>query len=1286
MPRKAFVADLQEVIQQFSSPNITDLKAGGEDGSVTFLYKVPGGSAQDVTVQAFVPGKPITVAFLKTLLGRFLLMQFSTDLGDYPSSHEYYVYTDSANVPAPISSALQEPGPLQGLVLSQMLSKIVKLLDKATSGSEHNPVDLDDPMDVDEPELEQESDPESEQYDGDSDPDIGGWSPRSPQHHTQATVGNNRKRSGDQAPPTERNRIRLDLRAAKEAGFRVGHLGGLLNGAEDAFVTISCRVAKLGISNEALQAWHLEPSQYFILLIRYTAGYRSLERLVAKDTSGSKKSVEMRVGLSQEYKIKYDEAIEAFSQTKDKRDSKDQCGSRKPGKSKTGALGRLFIGRPLDELMNGRLLDLIKYRVSEQFPWAGAEQFYNDNQGRNLSYSDAVDTKYWIDDASKLEKSLPSIVTADHLIPLSETSSFPLVAMQFALRHLVRCTEFCLVCHCKVEADFEALKPYVCDKSLCLYQYMALGFGPSIEHEIMSQPHVVDLLVSFCYCSAYNRKLASLPGGMGLMVPPPPYVSFGQSHSAVGSSNRGYPPAYPSAYPYATDGVNSSKPANSTQKTQEIQKHKARFDRNKMELIFPSGVKSGLLRAGHWICVIGPRISEERLHCRVNEALYPTVRLGQPIVRSFVTGDKPKSVSANGVSVYEPPHTTSLFGRAKDPQALTPATTPPPLVDVSSYPEVEFVVYDQNFDDLDDIEKQGSLCSLLDTLPSIKQMKDYLETRHGKDMSLRTWTDRLSPAALGVLRWIIASNRSCIVQVDNIDEEPRKAEERVSGMSNWMQFRFAQGAPDKEQRFVTAVRETTDDLPFPTMFAWHGSPLHNWHGIVREGLHFQHTAHGRAFGNGVYHSLQAATSLGYTGGGHFFMPGSIDDGMPPVGSWPHSELRISQALTLNEIVNAPHQFVSCNPHLVVAQLDWIQSRYLFVRCNMQTQNLGDKAPSQVYEQDPKYTPVGAGNEKIVIPITVISKSRRPVPKAVKSGNKKAKINASNPTEVEDALLLSDDTDAEDLEIFFSEDEATAAAAPQPQPSQSTGKMKAVMNLFTKAPEIPETDFIPGTLDHKSLPLLEPPAYATSSASKQLQRELTATLRIQDTHPTHELGWYINPELISNVYQWIIQLHSFEAHLPLSRDMKAKELKSVVMEMRFGKDYPMSPPFVRIIRPRFLSFTQGGGGHVTAGGALCMELLTNSGWSAVSNIESVLLQVRLAISSTDPKPARLEPGPVKDYGAGEAVEAYIRACQAHGVSFEVFRLEESWLTGLQWEVPKDFRASYSAIPAGSNGRV
>jgi ubiquitin-conjugating enzyme E2 Q len=194
---------------------------------------------------------------------------------------------------------------------------------------------------------------------------------------------------------------------------------------------------------------------------------------------------------------------------------------------------------------------------------------------------------------------------------------------------------------------------------------------------------------------------------------------------------------------------------------------------------------------------------------------------------------------------------------------------------------------------------------------------------------------------------------------------------------------------------------------------------------------------------------------------------------------------------------------------------------------------------------------------------------------------------------------------------------------------------------------PLTDYVPGTLDYTKLPMLQMPAWATTAATKRLMKDFKDIIEIQNKEPSHELGWHIDEDKVDNIYQWIVELHSFDPTLPLAKDMKSKDVKSIVLELRFGKEYPMSPPFVRVIRPRFLGFQQGGGGHVTAGGAMCMQLLTNDGWSAVSSIESVLLQVRMAISSLDPKPARLQAGAPADYGVGEAVEAYMRACAVHG---------------------------------------
>lgn len=676
-----------------------------------------------------------------------------------------------------------------------------------------------------------------------------------------------------------------------------------------------------------------------------------------------------------------------------------------------------------------------------------------------------------------------------------------------------------------------------------------------------------------------------------------------------------------------------------------------------MELIFAPEDRSRPLRLGSWICLSIPgATSDQKMHCRVIDALYPVVRLGPPIICGAFKVEHMPTVSRLAANPME---TTST---------LTPAATPPPGLPrtstVSKLPEIDFVVYDQNFDDLPTDGKQKIIRMLLDTLPSITELKEYLQKdRH---TTVNSWTNRLSPAALGVLRWIIASNRSCIIQVDNLDGDSKKIpEERVTGMPEYMQFRFAQGAPDKEQRFISSMRKELPqmiDPSYPTIFAWHGSSLYNWHSIVREGLHFNHVVNGRAYGNGVYFSPQAQTSLGYSGAYYSVTASwgsSRDENTGNPWMWPHSQLRISDALSLNEIVNRPDKFQSQSPHLVVAQLDWIQTRYLFVRCNNSdiSQATKDEVfPTEVYEQDPRYTAMGAANARVVIPITAVSKSRRPSTSVKSAGKKKAKL-AIDMSSVE----LSDNTDVEDVSIFFPDEDETQAAKPA---SASQGKKVSLAKA-----EPPKTDFRPGTLDHSTLPMLESPSYATTTASKTLQKELQSTLKIQDSTPLHELGWYIDRELIANVYQWIVELHSFEPSLPLARDMKSRDLKSIILEIRFPGTYPMAPPFVRVIRPRFLSFMAGGGGHVTAGGALCMELLTNSGWSVASNIESVLVQVRAAISSTDPKPARLEAGPVTDYGRGEAVDAYVRACQAHG-----------------WSVPKDFMQNYGGGPSSGGGSV
>jgi len=149
----------------------------------------------------------------------------------------------------------------------------------------------------------------------------------------------------------------------------------------------------------------------------------------------------------------------------------------------------------------------------------------------------------------------------------------------------------------------------------------------------------------------------------------------------------------------------------------------------------------------------------------------------------------------------------------------------------------------------------------------------------------------------------------------------------------------------------------------------------------------------------------------------------------------------------------------------------------------------------------------------------------------------------------------------------------------------------------------------------------------------------------------EMGFSCQPITINgkmNLYEWEVRLFDFEG--PLADDMKDYQTKTgknyVTLLMKFSADYPFSPPFIRVTEPRFKFRT----GHVTLGGAICMELLTKTGWTANNDITSILIQVRAEIGSKDGG-ARLA-GPTDQssytaYSEQEAWTAFYRAASSHG---------------------------------------
>lgn len=170
-------------------------------------------------------------------------------------------------------------------------------------------------------------------------------------------------------------------------------------------------------------------------------------------------------------------------------------------------------------------------------------------------------------------------------------------------------------------------------------------------------------------------------------------------------------------------------------------------------------------------------------------------------------------------------------------------------------------------------------------------------------------------------------------------------------------------------------------------------------------------------------------------------------------------------------------------------------------------------------------------------------------------------------------------------------------------------------------------------------------------SAQATMRLINDLKALRKQKSDELGFRADPvpeknSGMENLYHWHIKLFGIDKDAPLYKDMQEFKKKTnydhILIEMRFSKDYPHVPPFVRVVRPRFQFRT----GHVTLGGSICMELLTNSGWNATNDIESILVQITAELVSGG---ARLDSssGHNYEYSEQEAWEAFYRAASTHG---------------------------------------
>uniref|UniRef100_A0A6B2L6R2 Poly [ADP-ribose] polymerase n=1 Tax=Arcella intermedia TaxID=1963864 RepID=A0A6B2L6R2_9EUKA len=145
-----------------------------------------------------------------------------------------------------------------------------------------------------------------------------------------------------------------------------------------------------------------------------------------------------------------------------------------------------------------------------------------------------------------------------------------------------------------------------------------------------------------------------------------------------------------------------------------------------------------------------------------------------------------------------------------------------------------------------DFNKVEQLLNLLPSVEKMTQAKDF--------GSLKKAMDDKSPHCFPLLQWIISSNRSHIVQINESNF--------IKSMNTRHQYLLLSAPPEKELKF-RELKKT-----YGSVFAFHGSSIENWHSILRRGLvNASGTSlqvNGAAYGSGIYLSPHAQTSFGYS--------------------------------------------------------------------------------------------------------------------------------------------------------------------------------------------------------------------------------------------------------------------------------------------------------------------------------------------------------------------------------------------------------------------------------------
>ena len=455
-------------------PNVSNLRKGESDGEIVFTY---------------------TYASTYTHAESPLEIQaLSTEPEAYPRHSSFLIFTSSEE-PVGLEKWLQEISDLANGksvtdVIALISNRLTKKLEASSQLDGHISHEDSTTSDIDD---DEESFYEIEFDDIDIDP-IPAREPSLCNEDPSAAVA---------AAAAITGRLKRHLREARSEGY---HLWIPVEDREHGGLhkfSLSIHASKLKIPEEALEAWGLNPSDYVVMMFKLTSEYPLLSTFLEPS---DRSIIQFSFGKCTSPNPSSISATRLF-EGDDPESADEEIKSRDASSS---PFLPLCMSLSFDTLLNKEFPKLLRLRLSEGISWDQAQELYAE-LSRGTHDTNAVKNHDESSDQFDLE-----LLERNYLSRDADALNIILIAMQFSLQRLVNCPKYCLVCHRRTGNSFETIKPFVCESQLCLFQYLSLGFCQSIEHEIINNSNVVDLLVSFFYAAITSNRIREFPTGLGL--------------------------------------------------------------------------------------------------------------------------------------------------------------------------------------------------------------------------------------------------------------------------------------------------------------------------------------------------------------------------------------------------------------------------------------------------------------------------------------------------------------------------------------------------------------------------------------------------------------------------------------------------------------------------------------------------------------------------------------------------------------------------------------------------